>query len=168
MESGGWLKGRGVAFLVGLATIIILVRWLFTGTMTSAVAFATSEPVGGFKSGGEVFAQLAGDLICMVGTVVIALLTRVWDFLWGYIKARLELAAGQPSVVAQMPKALAAIQQLHSRLKALEAASVPKTPTEAARAATGGKTPAPKAQKKPAAAKPKAKAAPKKEDPANG
>jgi len=162
MESENWLKSRGVTFLVGVVVLGLLFHWWISGTVFHVAAFASGEPNSGFSSGAMVFWRIASDLICAVGAVSIALGTRVWDFLWVLIKAVIEKAASRSTVVAQVPKALAAIQALHSRLKALEAQSNQSTSQSAAPAATPAK---PAAAKPPAKkpSKPKPKAAPKKE-----
>lgn len=161
MESGNWLKSRGITFLVGLATLWLLFRWWFRGTIFHAVEFATGEPSSGFQSAGTIMATIAIDVILTAGTLAIAVWSQVWDFLWTVIQSFWQKAASQPTqpaVVAQVPKALAAIQTLHARVKALEAEAVSRVEQPAANAAT----PASKPVKKPAA-KPKAKVAAKKE-----
>lgn len=163
MESESWLKSRGVTFLVGVAVLGLLFHWWLSGTVFRATAFASGEPNSGFSSGGSVFWRFASDAICAVGAVAIALGTRVWDFVWVLIKALVEKAASRSTVVSQVPKALAAIQALHSRLKVLEARDAHTTPPPAATAVPSAKPAAAKAPVKKAAAKPRPKAASKKE-----
>lgn len=163
MESDNWLKGRGITFLVGVAVLGLLFHWWISGTVFHAAAYASGEPNTGFSSGASVFWRFTTDIICTVGAVSIALGTRVWAFLWVLIKAVIEKAASRSSVVAQVPKALAAIQALHSRLKALEAQAIASTSQAAAPAATPATPAAAKSPARKPAAKTKTKAASKKE-----
>lgn len=157
MESENWLKSRGITFLVGVTVLGLLLKWWISGAVFHAAVYATGEPNSGYSSAGSVFLQFVTDIVCAVGAVSIAVGTPIWNFLWTLFKSLLEKAASRSVVVSQVPKALAAIQALHSRLKALEAAAIASTPQAAPPEVTAAKP----AARKPS--KPKAKAAPKKE-----
>ena len=159
MESGNWLKSRGITFLVGLVTLWLLFRWWISGAFFHVAAFATGEPSPGFSSVGMIFWSIAIDLICALGFIAITLGTDIWAFVWDFVTAFRDKMAGKQSVVTQLPKALAAIQSLHARLKVLEAQAIAETPPVATVAATvSTPKPKPKPAAKKTAAKPKAKA----------
>lgn len=77
-------ENRGVKFLVGCVAIFLLVKWLLTGQLFEAVAFAAQPKTEDGKTGsvsGFVI-PLVFDLIIGLGGIVIALGTGVWAIVW--------------------------------------------------------------------------------------
>lgn len=145
-SSSDW---RGRSILIGMVVLWLLMRWWLCDSLSSIALFATARDVPsdgfeGFATISVVLIKIAVDLLVAFGAMATMHFSGLWGVLWAVglelyqsMKSRTQAAgiarastdaavsavvdAATASTMQQLPKALAAIQNLNTRVKALEA-----------------------------------------------
>ncbi len=84
-------ENRGVRFLVGLVSAVVLIRWWITGSLLAAVTFAVNrEPPSGMGSVSGVLIPIIFDIVIAFGGIVIAVGSGAWFVIWDLIQGSIE------------------------------------------------------------------------------